>query len=286
VHRRRRGAGGCGDGGGVVNIKAFLGDALTSALELGVGAPDDVLRHVTPEVLALCLPRPLWARLLTACMGAPKVDSQLVIDTVGIANLCEHVPSSIMWGVIAEMGAKSLGQAFTASKPVLPTARASAPLVSPPPEASVSTASAPVAGKSAASGPSIPAPANQPLADLITELEADDRPITPTRTRTPTGQRFRTSNTNVGRLGAAASTQGRRPQAQATVTVPTPTAPVAPARTARGSSDIADVVTETETAVERADWRDAIAVDDSQLVDWQASEETQTSTDDFTNKRR
>ena len=52
--------------GGVVNIKAFFTDALGQALELGIGTPDDVLRHVTPDVLAAYLPKPLWARLFTA----------------------------------------------------------------------------------------------------------------------------------------------------------------------------------------------------------------------------
>jgi hypothetical protein len=59
-----------------VNAKAFLVDALTSALDLGLATPDDVVRHVTPDVLAAHLPRPLWARLLTACFGAPHVDAQ------------------------------------------------------------------------------------------------------------------------------------------------------------------------------------------------------------------
>ena len=49
-----------------MNLKSFLDTALSQALELGMGSPDDVIRHVTPELLATHLPRPLWARLLTA----------------------------------------------------------------------------------------------------------------------------------------------------------------------------------------------------------------------------
>ena len=55
-----------------MNAKAFLVDALTSALDLGLATPDDIVRHVTADVLAAHLPRPLWARLLTACVGAPE----------------------------------------------------------------------------------------------------------------------------------------------------------------------------------------------------------------------
>ncbi len=120
-----------------MNATAFLVDALTSALELGVATPSDVLRHLTPELLAAHLPRPLWARLLTACLGAPRVDPQLVLETVGIANLCTHLPAPLVWGCLAELGARALGGAlpttpstFGASGPVtsaaVPTATASA----------------------------------------------------------------------------------------------------------------------------------------------------------------
>ena len=253
--------------GGAVNIKAFFGDALSQALEHGIGVPDDVLRHVTPDVLAAHLPRPLWARLFTACLGAPKVDAQLVIETIGIANLCEHVPSQIIWACIAEIGARSLGLAYTpprimtrasltssAGAPTRPTPPPMTSVLAPPP-AAIETASA--------SDKSLP-PVNQPLADLITELEADDRPITPQRARTPTGQRFRQSNTGIGR-GLGATKQERRPMAQAAP--PLPSAANKPRRT--GTE-----VEETETEG-NGEWRSReIAVDDSQLVDWQSAETT------------
>ena len=110
LHRGGSSAGMCHQRGGVMNIKAFFVDALGGALELGIGTPEDVLRHITPDVLATHLPRPLWARLLTACLGAPRVDARLIIETIGVANLCEHVPSPLVWACISEMGARSIGQ--------------------------------------------------------------------------------------------------------------------------------------------------------------------------------
>ncbi|HEX8108337.1 MAG TPA: hypothetical protein VF516_11450, partial [Kofleriaceae bacterium] len=92
-----------------MNIKAFFVAALSSALDLGIAVPDDVLRHVTPDVLAAHLPRPLWARLLTACVGAPRVDAQLVVETIGVPNLCEHVPAPIIWACIEELALRALG---------------------------------------------------------------------------------------------------------------------------------------------------------------------------------
>ncbi|MGE5180744.1 MAG: hypothetical protein ACM31C_01715, partial [Acidobacteriota bacterium] len=181
-----------------MNLKAFFVDALQSALELGIGTPADVLRHVTPDVLSIHLPRPLWARLLTACLGAPKVDAQLVVDTIGVANLCEHVPSQIIWACIADIGTRSIGKHSEEIVPVAaakPAAPGRVPLAPPPPEAAPI---APVRASASAPnpGPAIPAPAKEPLADLISELEQETPSApSPARPRTATSQRFRQSGT-------------------------------------------------------------------------------------------
>lgn len=287
-----------------VNPKNFFIDALTSALELGVATPADVIKYVTPEVLANNLPRPLWARLLTACIGAPKVDAQLIVETIGVQNLCEHIPAPIIWGVIAEVAARSLGNAIPErpivagksepikSEPIkteptkletkpgstpalgVPVKRGPAmtppkplPVASPPPvETKTSVTPAPPPP-----GPSIPAPS---------AASDDDENRMPSRARTPTGQRFRQTSTNIGRLAA---TQ-RRPQASAVAPEP-PTSATQPTPTlARGSRKETEVEVEVETEVAGAasgDWRNAIAIEDDQLVDWSASEETQTSSDDY-----
>lgn len=243
-----------------MNIKAFFVDALGSALELGIGTPEDVLRHVTPDVLATHLPRPLWARLLTACLGAPRVDARVVVETIGIANLCEHVPAQLIWGCVAEIGARSLG--IPIERPVV---------LAPPPPPQEARGSGPVAP--VAIGPSIPVPTptpspDQPLADLITELEQEGtpEPRAALRARPPTTNRFRQSNTQSGRtptLGAA-----RRPQAPASA----PLAGVRGQTPRRTGTEVSEP--EPETNVE-SDWRQReIPVDESQLVDWQADAAT------------
>lgn len=276
MHRRSGGKGGCHQRGGAVNIKAFFVDALTAALELNIGTPDDVLRQVTPEVLSIHLPRPLWARLLTACLGAPRVDAQLIVETIGIPNLCEHVPSTIIWACIAEIGARSLGKTpdiavapaplpTTPAAPAAPpqariTAERQAVLAPPPDEKPVAAASAPAAPPP---GPSIPAPAAESLQDVINELDGDgaEPRLATLRPRSPTAQRFRQSNTAVGRLGSA-----RRPQAAA---APSPTG-----RPRREPTEVSEPELETLTGDSgelRGSSRE-IAVDDSQLVDWQATD--------------
>ena len=261
--------------GDPVNLKGFFVATLQSALDLGIAVPDDVLRHVTPEVLAAHLPRPLWARLLTACLGAARVDSQLVVDTIGVPNLCEHVPAHIVWACIEEIGVRSLaGVVFatataTSSRPNAGSGHQSSrpiPLSTPPPppvELKSTAASASV-------GPSIPTP-SAPATEA--ELDASGRP------RVPPGQRFRASSSGIGRL--AASNSQRRPQAQATPPTPPPAATEPQAdrgsapRVKRGQTD-ADFDLETYVGG-KDDWKNALAVEDEQLVDWSASDETVTN---------
>ncbi|MFT3700426.1 MAG: hypothetical protein QM831_45195 [Kofleriaceae bacterium] len=251
-----------------MNVKSFFSDALGQALELGIGTPEDVVKHVTPDVLAAYLPKPLWARLLTACLGAPRVDAQLVVETIGVPNLCEHVPAAIIWHCISEIASRSLGQAYVAPPPIVtrpeksssPTIDVPSSVLAPPPDA----IEAPVAAGTNPNLAKIPAPVvNEPLSDPISELEADERPITPTRARTPTSQRFRQSNTGIGRLGAQQSAAAQSAQRK-------PLASTAPTRPRRTGTEVEDAESSGSE----------IAVDDSQLVDWQASETTQASSDD------
>jgi hypothetical protein len=259
-------------------MKAFFVATLSSALDLGIAVPDDVLRHVTPDVLSVHLPRPLWARLLTACVGAPRVDAQLVVETIGVANLCEHIPAPIIWACIEELAMRALGGVVIATPAVssrpnaaaatAPTSRPIPLATPPPPTAEVRAApSAPIAV-----GPSIPAPS---------AAETDDR-----QGRVPPSQRFRQSNTGIGRLAA---TSARRPQAHAApAPTPAPVEPhVEPSRAAplprfkRGETQSDD--NDSETFIGGKDeWKN---VDDEQLVDWSAADETVTNGSDFGRKR-
>ena len=84
-----------------MSLAAFLTAALESALDNEVATPDDVLRHATPDVLAAHVPRPVWARLIKACLEATRVDARLVLETIGVPTLCAHVPPNVMWGCLS-----------------------------------------------------------------------------------------------------------------------------------------------------------------------------------------
>ena len=276
--------------GGVVNLKAFFVTTLSSALDLGIAVPEDVLRHVTPDVLAANLPRPLWARLLTACLGAPRVDAQLVVETIGVPNLCEHIPAQIIWGCIQELAVRSLsGVVMVAAEPLVQRApvAASAPMSRPiplatpppPPAAEPKVAATPPMG---VMGPSIPAPG--------TERDSDLDPAG--RPRVPPGQRFRQSSSGIGRL--AGNTGARRPQAQAAPPAPPPVERMNASDPERDRSGTLPRVKRGQTEGDfdletfvggKDDWKNALAVEDEQLVDWSAADETVTTGEEIGRKR-
>jgi len=276
-----------------MSITAFFVDALGSALQLGIATPDDVIRHVTPDVLAAHLPRPLWAKLLAACLTAPRTDARLVVDTLGVPALCEHVPGAIVWACLAEVGQRSLGKSIVAPPPAaVVTAPAPMPTPAPMPalERRVSPTAAPIT-ETAMPAPapsmsrvptqvtsSVPPPSRSPddAAPLapppigarppVTRPPEPARPGEPMRPPTSPGNGVRVT-------GAGAST--RRPQAQATPlpgTRPVPrSAPPSPNRPPTNTDF------DVETDVGAAEWKKRpapVSVDDEQLVDWAQSDET------------
>ncbi len=75
---------------------------LEEAFKLGVLIPEDMLRHVTPAVLATDFPPTLVAQVLQAGMNHDAFDPGLVLETLGVANLAEYVPLSVLWSCINE----------------------------------------------------------------------------------------------------------------------------------------------------------------------------------------
>jgi hypothetical protein len=92
--------------------RRFLYEVLATGLDLAMIAPEDVLAHVTPEVLAHHLPIVLKAKLLQASLNADRMTPSLVVEVVGVEALVEHVPLTILWACVRVCAARQLqGQA-------------------------------------------------------------------------------------------------------------------------------------------------------------------------------
>jgi hypothetical protein len=243
-----------------VSLTPFFVDAFTAALDRGIASAEDILRHATPSVLAAHLPRSLWARLLNACLGAARVDASTIIDTVGLGNLCEHLPKPMLWACLAEMAATALGGARLGMMDPRSGRASTSDILLPPP---------PIAENSGA---------RSGTHNLGTTSADETRAPEVGRSRTPTRPPMRGLGTS--RIPSAGAST-RRPQ------VPGP-APTGPAVTALPPMTLATGATsptlarddlgldfEIETDL-RSDWKgkDPIPVDDEQLVDWSANEET------------
>jgi hypothetical protein len=271
-----------------MSITRFFIDALGGALELGMATPEDVLRHATPEVLAQHLPRPLWAKLLGACLSAPRTDAKLVVDTIGVTDLCTHVPAPILWACLAEIGTRALGKSLIASAPAPAAAAGLAVGTSPGTPAQSQNQSQ---NQTQTQVQLTRAPTG-PVVSTHAPLRARTEPPAPLGAPPPVGGRAPTASplgrpaTSPGN-GRRAGASTRRPQA---VAVPPPPkgARATPASPRRGTS-AAEADFEIDTDVS-GDWKKPEAVvvdivDDDQLVDWTSAEETATGGHDVDRKR-
>ena len=89
--------------------RRFLYECIGMGLELETVTPDDVLRHITPEVLAHHLPVALKAKLLHASLNAERMTPALIVESIGVEGLVEHSPMPALWAVSRGAGARQLG---------------------------------------------------------------------------------------------------------------------------------------------------------------------------------
>ena len=102
--------------------RKWIAVLLEEGLRLGVLSPADVLRHMTPAVLATDLPSALVASILQAGLDASGFEPDTVVNTLGAEALAEHLPVPLLWaclneaaGVIIKEGATVRGLTTAAS---------------------------------------------------------------------------------------------------------------------------------------------------------------------------
>lgn len=89
--------------------RRFLYEVIGMGLELETVTADDVIRHITPEVLAHHLPVALKAKLLHASLNAERMTPALIVESVGVEALVEHSPMPALWAVIRGSVERQLG---------------------------------------------------------------------------------------------------------------------------------------------------------------------------------
>jgi hypothetical protein len=89
--------------------RRFLYEIIGMGLELETVTPDDIIRHITPEVLAHHLPVALKAKLLHASLNAERMTPALIVESVGIDALVEHSPMPALWACVRASVERQLG---------------------------------------------------------------------------------------------------------------------------------------------------------------------------------
>ena len=95
----------------------FLEAALAVGLDCELIKPDDVLRHLPPDVLASGLPEESKTRLLAASLREGRMDANLVFDTLEVRVFAENMPRHLLWACIAEAAKKALNDRSPSSRP-------------------------------------------------------------------------------------------------------------------------------------------------------------------------
>lgn len=89
--------------------RRFLYEIIGMGLELETVTPDDLIRHITPEVLAHHLPVALKAKLLHASLNAERMTPALIVESVGVEALVEHSPMPVLWSCVRTAVERQLG---------------------------------------------------------------------------------------------------------------------------------------------------------------------------------
>jgi len=116
----------------VNHARKFLERVLLSGLGCGVLGPEDILRHVTPVLLARHLPKPLLAKLISAGLAKKRFDAALIVEVVGVPALAANMPLAALWKIVDAAAAAALsGEAPVVAKAPSGKAEAAAANVEP-----------------------------------------------------------------------------------------------------------------------------------------------------------
>lgn len=163
--------------------RTFLKEVIAAGLEHGTMTPDDLLVHLGAEVLADNLPKAQHAKLLSASLSSRSMSPQLIVDTLGVSTLCEHLPVHLLWACVADAAERTLsgGAPATDSKSAGKSAAPSKPApkadngkaATPAPKPNVSKASPAPARGGAFSRPATTPPPVKPRGRRGSEFDVD-----------------------------------------------------------------------------------------------------------------
>ncbi len=79
----------------------WFSQIIQSGLEHEIFGPNEVLSHVTPEVMAHNLPPEVMSQVLQLSLAAGSMTPERVLETLSPDLLAEHIPHQVLWDCVA-----------------------------------------------------------------------------------------------------------------------------------------------------------------------------------------
>jgi hypothetical protein len=96
--------------------RQWFASVLGRALETGLIAPADVLRHLPPSEFVGETPRPVMAELIKAALGRSSFDASLVLEYLTPAVIADNLETCLVWDCISEAAGRHFDLAPSAVK--------------------------------------------------------------------------------------------------------------------------------------------------------------------------
>lgn len=80
----------------------WLAIVMAAALDHNILQPDDVIRHITPTILAAHLPPDVMSNVLAASLSSGQMTAEVILRAAGPGVLSRYVPPDVIWQAIAD----------------------------------------------------------------------------------------------------------------------------------------------------------------------------------------
>jgi len=78
----------------------WLAVVLAAALDNDIMNPEDVLNHITPEILAAHLPPDVMSNVLASSLSAGVMTAEVILRTAGPDVLSRYIPPRVIWKAV------------------------------------------------------------------------------------------------------------------------------------------------------------------------------------------
>ncbi|MBL4634825.1 MAG: hypothetical protein JKY56_13210 [Kofleriaceae bacterium] len=79
----------------------WFSSMIQAGLEHEIFEPEQVLNHVTPEVMAHNLPPEIMSQVLQISLAAGEMTPEKIMEALNPEVLAEHIPHEVLWECIA-----------------------------------------------------------------------------------------------------------------------------------------------------------------------------------------